>query len=365
MKRIFSILTTLALTCGAMSALTHIPEAQPDFNGDYVYYQDKTFSRDTYIGFLYYDDSTYGVRYYAQADAKNALPEKDITVLFTTNPSADHLELTGERIVERITQEDVDTINYIHDMFYELYARRQKVTSLSSAQTFTSELNEDWQDFPQFGGTVVMRFNKIIPIFNLYSIETVEGSVLLQTATIGSLTSSEDSSFADFKGFAKSSAKGKAKKVRKGKNPQTYTYQFDINPAIAQSITLDSEWMRSYDNVFTFAQAQDTGITLSFHPLDAEVSRYIADAFLRNLLQSKNGAYTDFSTLRFTHTEKSNFFKLEFEQVYPQQNIRYQQTSLVTQINDATFACMSFHAESMFYQTNRAYFNDIIKSYSY
>ena len=65
----------------------------PDNSGEYVYYSDKSFTRQSIVGFLYYDDSTYAVRYYAPADSKNKLMAKDITLYFSVDPEANHLEL--------------------------------------------------------------------------------------------------------------------------------------------------------------------------------------------------------------------------------------------------------------------------------
>ena len=352
MKHIFSIILASFITCASLFSLTNIPDPQPDFSGDYVYYKDNTFKEDTYIGFLYYDDATYGVRYFSKA--------KDIMVLFSINPNMDHLELTGEKITTTITQEDTETINYIHDMFYELFARRQKKEAIVSKQIFGSELNDDWQDYPQFGGTVIIQFSKIIPIFNIYAITDFEGKKLLETVTIGSLSSSEDKSFENFKGFS-SLAKKTAKKVKAPKQNQVFTYSFPINPQISQSLNLDSLWLKQYDNVFALSQAQDTVITLSYHPFNADLADFIADAFLRQLLQSKNGAYSDFSTLKFS--QKNESFNLAFDQIFTDNKLSYRQNSIVSLINNSTFACMNSHIESNFYQTNKAYFDKIFSSY--
>jgi len=54
--------------------------ALPDASGEYVYYRDSSFNRESYIGFLYYDDSTYEARYYAPPT--ESLAEKNIDMLF-------------------------------------------------------------------------------------------------------------------------------------------------------------------------------------------------------------------------------------------------------------------------------------------
>ena len=74
-------------------ALPGVQKSVPDASGEYVYYRDSSFNRESYIGFLYYDDSTYEARYYAPAT--EALPAKNIDMLFSVAQKNGRMELTG------------------------------------------------------------------------------------------------------------------------------------------------------------------------------------------------------------------------------------------------------------------------------
>ena len=66
----------------------------PDTSGEYVFYEDKTFNRESIVGFLYYREASYAIRYYAPATESEK--EKDITLYISVNPDNPVLELTGE-----------------------------------------------------------------------------------------------------------------------------------------------------------------------------------------------------------------------------------------------------------------------------
>ena len=122
MKKICFLFSIFILSISASFALPHVNSSVPDFSGQYVYYKDTSFERESYIGIVYYDESTYGLRYYAPATGKGSKfqPEKNIHILFTIDPDMENLELTGERILTSITPDDTDLVNYIHDFFYEM-----------------------------------------------------------------------------------------------------------------------------------------------------------------------------------------------------------------------------------------------------
>ena len=55
----------------------------PDTSGDFIYYKDNSFVRESYVGILMYNESTFQVRYYAPVDKENKLPEMDIGILIS------------------------------------------------------------------------------------------------------------------------------------------------------------------------------------------------------------------------------------------------------------------------------------------
>ena len=64
MKKVLSSLFSFIL-CAGLFAMPVFSSYLPDTSGEYVYYQDKTFERESYIGIIYYDDETFGIRYYS------------------------------------------------------------------------------------------------------------------------------------------------------------------------------------------------------------------------------------------------------------------------------------------------------------
>ncbi len=108
-------------------ALPGVQPSIPDLSGQYVYYKDTTFERESYTGILCYDESTYALRYYAPMTNKKQRA-KDIQILFSLDPTKNHVDLTGERIITAITPEDTDIVNYLHDsLVYGVEGQRPDV----------------------------------------------------------------------------------------------------------------------------------------------------------------------------------------------------------------------------------------------
>ena len=115
-KSLFSVLFFSLFSC--LFALPGVTKKIPDLSGQFVYYEDKSFERESYFGIIFYDEGTYGLRYFApsKTDVNPLLPKKDIQILFSLDITKKYVELTGERIISAITPEDTDIINYLHDM---------------------------------------------------------------------------------------------------------------------------------------------------------------------------------------------------------------------------------------------------------
>ena len=116
-------------------ALPGIKYYLPDSSGEYVYYTDNTFTTPSIIGFLYYDDTNYAIRYYAPANFDQKIPEKDITIYITIDSEDPGVVLTGEKIVGASDNEDIDIINYMHDLLYQLSKVRSQVSLTDSNET--------------------------------------------------------------------------------------------------------------------------------------------------------------------------------------------------------------------------------------
>ena len=88
MKKTLLFPALAVLTALRLSALPGFSPSISDVPGEFVYYQDKTFERESYIGFLMYDEKTYAARYYAPFDPKKSAPEMNVRVYVTLDPDA-------------------------------------------------------------------------------------------------------------------------------------------------------------------------------------------------------------------------------------------------------------------------------------
>ena len=195
-KTIFiSLFLIFAVFCFAIPGVeTPLPMSY----GEFVYYKDYTFPIEScpsgvYIGFLQYDEETLAVRYYTESPKEGA---EDITLYITMDKEKNYVDMTGEKIVGDITSADTETLNYLHDLIYEFAARRKRINNSSFMSTYRVP-----QEYVQFGGNVTMVYDYYVPVFNLNRILSEEGTVLFEAYAIGKISSSEDTSFQDFKGF--------------------------------------------------------------------------------------------------------------------------------------------------------------------
>ena len=186
-KTILSLLSSIILTTVSF-ALPGTTSFIPDSAGEYAYYQDTSFTRESYVGILTYDEATYQIRYFAPQDNEAILPEKEIAILLTVDPRADVWTMTGEKIISTILPDtdDTDIVNYLHDLLYEFSARRIKADAVED-----SSLQLD-QDYAQFGGNVTITFDARVPVFNIRKITDEKGNAVLDCVTIGTIKSSED-----------------------------------------------------------------------------------------------------------------------------------------------------------------------------
>ena len=128
-KKIFSLFIFVFIISNFIFALPGFKPYLKDVSGDFVFYKDYTFKRESYVGFLMYDEGTYCARYFAPKNEEK--PAKEVKILFTVNTDKDFMELTGEKIISGRQADDTEVINYLHDMIYELNARRIKAGSVT------------------------------------------------------------------------------------------------------------------------------------------------------------------------------------------------------------------------------------------
>ena len=356
-----TLFLALAFAAGAAAfALPGVSRQLEDISGEYVFYRDSSFERESYTGFVYYNESTYGVRYYAPAagSKKQPLAEKDIQLYFTIDAAADHFEPTGERIAGTVTPDDTDIINYLHDMMYELSSRRRNAGSVQTTATSTEQ-------FAQFGGDVTIEFNAYVPVFNIQTIKSLDGKALLQTITTGLLSATNgenaDTSFTDFKGFPAKLA-DKSHKFKQDKKAAKAQYSYSKDEGFTQEIALDSQWTQYADNFF-FLGKHDALVTFDVAIQNAEGPHQdYYSRLARRFMQSNPNSYADWSQLSIQKKGNRTIIRLP---VYEQKsNTCMQLFRVLDQEEDGSLAFLLLTVYNGAYSKNQAYFDAILASYT-
>ena len=355
----------IAFSCigTALFALPGVSSYIPDASGEYVYYRDYSFKRESYIGFLYYDDGTYAARFYAPLDSEKQLPVQEVGILFSVDSSADHVEMTGERFTTAITPDDTDIVNYLHDMMYELTARRSKVENVTpetvaESKTFLDRGLAVNDDFMQFGGSVTILYDYLVPIFNVRKIISSEGKDLLRIVTAGLLVSSADSSFNDFSGLIEPLLDAnEGEKISQKSEKQTYILN---RPNAVQSVTLDSLWQPSASNVWMFGNNALCSMNIISLP-DSEKQKFL-DVLQRKLLLGTEESYSVWDRLAVSVSDS----KISVAGYYYQNKTGAvtKDFKILTKLNDSEYGYINMTVFDSCYRKNYAYFDEILNSYT-
>ncbi len=355
MKQFFKKILFLSLFAIQFSFFYSLPAVSnsiPDFSGQYVYYHDMSFQRESYIGILYYDDSTYAIRYYAPATGKgnSFKPEKIIHILFTVDPEKKDLELTGERILSTIQPDDTDLINYIHDFFYEMTKRRQNVGELSQPKS-------DYQDYAQFGGSVTLYFNPLIPVFNLERIESASKKILLQIVTAGQLISGEDQSFAKFAGIEEkfNDKNHKFKKNKKAK-PIEINYKANENSTELKA-KLDTSWNAAAENFYTLENLAVFTVNEVTSPMENQIP-----LLKRRLLLGNELVYPNWKSQKIeTKANGTLFTQVSYHSETDSYTYDFK---YLHEIDSKTVGLFTLTVFAGAYESNKKYFNAILASFN-
>lgn len=325
-KKAFALSLCFFLTAQVF-ALPGVQSFIADTSGEFVYYRDKTFQESSIIGFIFFDEATYGARYCS--------PTKDISLYLTIDSLSENVEITGEKIVGAST-DDTDIINYLHDLFYELTARRQKLSQLNKTPVTKRE------DYEQFGGEVDILFDSLVPLFNVRSITKGKDQVF-EVETTGALLSSDDDSFSSYKGMSNLpfDKKRNFKKPKSKKMPVSYE---------GQKIQLDDSWTQAMDNVWLLGE--NASLTL----ISAEnVSEENCYRMIRRSVMGKEKSYPLWKHSRISLSEL-NLLSVQGDNV----------TRTFTKISrseEGNFRTCILSVYEDAYQKNRKYFESVLKSW--
>lgn len=370
-KKIFSSFIFVFIISNFIFALPGFKPYLKDVSGDFVFYKDYTFKRESYVGFLMYDEGTYCARYFAPKNEEK--PAKEVKILFTVNTDKDFMELTGEKIISGREADDTEVINYLHDMIYELNARRIKAGSVTSKDVKFSDDDELFlkqgkivaDEFMQFGGDVKVVYDYVVPLFNVKAVYDYSGDAKFEVATIGRLTSSDDNSFDDFAGFAELENFGKdakkksvaAKKIKVSKKDVVINKTED-----GQVIALDSGWSRSMDNLWM--RGNDAVISAIKVSKDFGAENELqADLgfMLKQFLINASGVYRDWKSLFVDFDDED----IKFQSLVYQPG-KVTRNFIIIESEDEADDCaiMTLSVFENVYKKNSKYFNEILDSYS-
>lgn len=338
----------------------------PDQSGDFVYYKDNSFVRESYIGMLMYNDSSFQIRYVAPENKTKKLSKIDISILVSINPKSDYWNMTGERVLTPITNtaEEIDILNYLHDIMYEFSARRKKISNVSpknpnyvTDKNFMNNGLTVSQEYAQFGGNVFISFDSIIPFFNLKAIYDTKGKALLECVVIGKITSSEDKSFNNFEGFASKKFVTKLEKLNKKAKPVTVKSTKNL------SVTFDENWTvdEQMDFLFTFGDES----LIMMMPIEHSQNDlfYTLLTVTKDSLLSSDDMYTDLREIECLLDFKKMTSKI---------------TKITTQLNKNRFSSVTLYSKQknsnnfdMFmlsttfhaFNVRKSYYNKIIASF--
>lgn len=350
LKNYKKILVTMLMVASLQTlwSLPGVKQYIPDTSGEYVFYRDSSFKSETLVGFLYYNDSTYAARLYSPASEKAKSLEKDIVIYVSVGPASDHLELTGEKITGTV-EGNSDLVNYLHDLLYEFTSRRKNVVLESGDRNVVKD------DFLQFGGTVYIAYNPLVPIFNIEEICGVDKKPVLKIETAGLLTGSSDTSFTDFKGTSVLPKEKKRvfKRDRKAG-------EIEIIGG-TQRLTLDSQWKQSMENLWLLGDLALISMNEMAMPDEMRDSPMAFDILLRRFSLGTTQSYSLWSQRRITRNGNSFVVMNTFLQADSKDLTR--DFKIITKKQDGNFALVAFSVFDGVYQKNHSYFDSILKSY--
>ncbi|MCR5063189.1 MAG: hypothetical protein K6A89_07905 [Treponema sp.] len=369
MKKFFISIICLITFASSVFAIPYFSTIVKDEAGEFVYYRDFSFLRESYIGLLAYDDTTLQVKYYAPSDPAKNLAEKEIAILVTIDPETSYMKLTGEKIISEISpdSEDVDIVNYLHDILYEFNSHKVQETNIPD-QTwadFSSLTKKDFvlerkltQQYDQFGGIVEITYNPIIPLFNISQIKAPDGSIALSCVTIGKINSSDDKTFDAFKGIPEEKAK-KSKGKLKAKKASEYTYE-------NQKISLGTEWKRvsdaSDESIIENLFVLDTDAFISLNEIPSE---YVDNIYylLRKLIQSSDNSIGDFKNSYIKYDAKTSVYEIYIENYNQKNNSKLVKIIKLSDSAETKFSYVSLAVFKNAYDANVSYFRNILKSW--
>ena len=243
---------------GASSASSLFSAFPASVSGDYVVYRDYTWGKPTWVGFLYYNDTTYGAFVITPETGSN------VSLLFSAEILDGKMVLTGQNIISKITPDDVLAVNYLMRLLPDLYSWRMSSDSASFAVTagvssgavagkaavrspLLPSLVTQKRNLQSFGGDVSLSFAPEIPLFGLRDITSASGNPSLELVRMGRVQSGGDKEFFAFKPMGDVKA-GIGLSVPSARKVESKTVD-------GVKLNLDGQWTMVADNTFFLGNA--------------------------------------------------------------------------------------------------------------
>lgn len=175
---------------------------QKPASGEFVLYRDRSWKQPTWVGFLMYDENTYGALLVTPASGTR------VTILFRVETADDRMILVGQKNILKPRQEDVPAVNYLMGLLPDIYAWRQaargsgaKDGGLNAARDSSSLLPPAFStksDIASFGGAVTLTWAPEVTVFNLHSIRQSDGTPMLTLERMGRISPDGGNDFFTF-----------------------------------------------------------------------------------------------------------------------------------------------------------------------
>jgi hypothetical protein len=220
-----------------------------------VIYRDYSWKAPTWVGFLYYDDSTYG------AVAVTPSTGARVKVFFSVETVDGKMILTGQNVVSKVAQDDVLTVNYLMSLLPEMWGWRSladRAPVKNAPATKTRSLGSERSlllpppvrasaKLADFGGDVILTWAPEISVFNLAAVDSAGGKPVLELARIGRIKSGGEDAFFGFSPTPESKP-GVALALPASRKAEVRTVD-------GVKLSLDGQWTMVADNTFFLGDA--------------------------------------------------------------------------------------------------------------
>ena len=318
--------------------------AQGTFSGDYVIYRDYSWKAPTWIGFLYYNDETYGA-FIRTDEPENS---RTVSILFSGKIEKGQLVLTGQQIISSITPDDTLSVNYLMGLLPKLYELKSFPYARDGKMVFGRTTMR--KQMEEFGGAVTLDFQSFIPLFHLKAMTGAKKETVLELVEIGSINGNGE---AVFYGYSPT-------------KPQQGTNVFTLDKtAKKETITvsdvplyLDSQWKKIADNSFLCGDTAFLTVGMVNVP-SAEPGNSLSasERLLRLLTASSPYAKT---LLPYTTVEGTQALFTLTQSVYDIESKKVSKDiKRCIKNKDGSFTIISLTVNSHAYSAEPAYFNGL------